>query len=105
MNETNIDNKLKELFKQKLPEHPKNQWFTLKVMNRLPAKRNSRGSYIESIGFFIGAIVLCFLWILHITETKHAQVLTIGDILTYATLIGITFCLLIGFLISLLRKI
>lgn len=105
MNETNTDKRLKELFKQELPHSPHNPWFTRKVMNRLPAKKNTRGSYIENIGFLIGAVVLCLLWISHIAETKQAQVITMGDMLYYATLIGMTLILLISFLISQLRKI
>lgn len=52
------DIKLRELFNNKLPHAPQNDWFVKKVMNRLPEKRRGAISIIEIIGYATAILVI-----------------------------------------------
>lgn len=58
MKEKNEDKEFRRLIKNNLPEAPRNPWFTRKVLNRLPPRRNP-AALVEKWVFllcFAGAI-------------------------------------------------
>lgn len=57
------DDALRKLFNESLPESPKDQWFTRKVMNRLPDKPVRRKqSIMERVCYAIGILGLLSGW-------------------------------------------
>ena len=49
-NISDLDNELRRMLQQELPEAGSDEWFTRKVMNRLPEKQPSSVSWIERLG-------------------------------------------------------
>lgn len=59
MKDNDIDDKLKELLNKELPQARENQWFTRRVMNRLPDRsRWASMSIWQGICYALGAIAL-----------------------------------------------
>lgn len=98
------DSPLREIIKRDLPEASHNPWFTKKVMNRLPQRKNNTASVIEHAGFIIAAIILGLYWCMLVSNTAQSDAIVMKDIIHYVILVTMTFCLAIGFLVSLLQK-
>lgn len=65
------DKILKETLQAKLPQAPTDEWFTRKVMNRLPEKKpTSPVSVPEKICYGLGVILLLAAWIYSIIFTR-----------------------------------
>lgn len=64
------EKEIRQLFNKELPQAPKNPWFTQKVLNRLPPRRNP-GAILEKWIFlicFLGAVtglVLQSVYVMH----------------------------------------
>lgn len=87
-----VDDGLRVLLRNRLPQANENQWFTRRVMNRLPPQsRWSRISLWQWIcyllGFvgFIGAAYWSGQWMVH-TEISFTTILTVG----FLSLLAIT---------------
>ncbi len=58
MKEHDNDIKLRKLLKEIKKEAPENEWFTRKVMNRLPEKKSSRHGWVMWC-FYCAALAIC----------------------------------------------
>ena len=99
------DEQLKQLFKETLPEVPRNPWFVKKVMNRLPEKRSASSySWIE-YGAYILAVLLLGGFGLYqgYGLTKVAEV-TIGDVFYLLAIGAVMIGISIGFFFPLFRQ-
>ena len=56
------DRLIKEMLTRELPEASADEWFTNKVMNRLPDKHKKSASWAERICYIIGAAILLISW-------------------------------------------
>lgn len=97
------DDNLKKLFQDGLPEAPNSQWFTRKVINRLPRRHNSHAEIIEYCGFIVATIILGAFWFMSI-KSSIGRSITVGDLLNYAIMTAMTIGLTTGFLISHVKK-
>lgn len=102
---TDLDNNIKKILHDSLPNTPESPWFTRKVLNRLPERKSNRGAIIEYCGFLIGAVVLLYMWIEMLSSNDATTHITIGDVINYISLVVLTISLIIGFLTTQLRKL
>ncbi len=56
------DEHLRELLHKELPMERRDQWFTRKVMNRLPEKERPLFSTVEKVTFVVVALALAVGW-------------------------------------------
>ena len=95
-----------KLLKQELPQAPADEWFTRKVMNRLPEKRNgNRTSMPEKICYILGILTLIATWIYAIIFTGNNG-LTQSSLVMAVTLPVVTlFCITIFALPAIRRNL
>ena len=85
MKRTDNDIKLAELLKKDGYQADENEWFTPRVLNRLPEKpRSSKWQKVAIYAMVIGGVIGCWLWYLHSRDTS---VITVRDLLTFAGMI------------------
>lgn len=85
MKRTDDDIKLAELLKKDGYQADENEWFTPRVLNRLPEKpRSSKWLKVAIYAMVIGGVIGCWLWYLHSRDTS---VITVRDLLTFAGMI------------------
>lgn len=108
MNENNhtpvSDSRLKELFREQLPQAPRNPWFVRKVMNRLPAKNTLAYSWIEYASYIIAVICLVTGWWRLCAGIKEAGVFTGGDLINMLALGVVSAITAISFLAPRVRR-
>ena len=88
-----IDIELSKLLKQQSHQETSNEWFTPRVLNKLPAKQDNSARHI-AWGFYVAAVLVCagvWGWLLIFSDTS---VITIRDIL-YTTIAAIVTLVLI----------
>jgi len=78
MKETNDDIEFRALLKKSTLEAGENEWFTKKVMNRLPEKANDY-SWVEKLLYVVGSLLCIICWIIYF-ETTHFNVITVRDL-------------------------
>ncbi len=82
------DNKLKQLLKEQSYKPGKNEWFTPRVMNKLPAKQHSTGWINVVVN--IAAVIACIVaWVMMLRYSDH-QVITVRDIMYFTGLVGVS---------------
>ena len=93
--QTCFDNSLKSIIRDELPDAPADEWFTRKVMNRLPETRHrAKVSLPERICYISGAFLLVAAWIYSImfatTNGFTRTTITIAAVLPVVTLFCIS---------------
>ncbi len=86
------DIELSELLKKESFDAPPNQWFTHRVLHKLPMKKNNSALHMAWF-FYIAAALLCigyWIWLFFFNDNT---VITVRDIL-YFTIAGIVTLLL-----------
>ncbi len=68
------DECLRELLQKELPKERSDQWFTRKVMNRLPEKERPLFSTVEKATFVVTALLLAGGWTWLWGEIKEAAI-------------------------------
>ena len=86
MNTNEEDKKLAQLLKQGAHDPGENPWFTRRVLNKLPEKRQ-RGSWATTVVYTI-ALVVCVLCWLMLWRGQEPGVITVRDVL-YNVMMGI----------------
>lgn len=99
----NIDNELSKMLKEDSWQETQNQWFTSRVLNKLPAKENNSARHM-AWGFYLAAVAVCigfWAWLLFF---GNPTVVTVRDIL-YTIIAGIV-TLILAFtpLVSMFRE-
>ena len=98
----NIDDKeLARLLKEQLPEAGRNEWFTRKVMNRLPEKQQRSFGWLLPLAFAV-SIILCLAGWAYFLSNLNLQIILVRDVVTLATLFATTLVVLWQFLHTLL---
>lgn len=99
------DRLIKEMLTRELPDASTDEWFTKKVMNRLPDKRNKSVSWAEKMCYIIGAAILVISWGSAFVHTciygLSIPVLTIAAAMPVITVV----CILIFFAPEIRRNI
>lgn len=68
------DGRLRALLQNELPRERRDEWFTRKVMNRLPEKERPLFSTVEKVTFAVTALLLAGGWIWLYGQVKEAAV-------------------------------
>ncbi len=99
----NKDIELGNLLKQEAWDAQQNEWFTHRVMHKLPAKKNNSALHLAWI-CYIAAVLVCvgfWIWTLVFNDTT---VITVRDIIYFVVAIGVTTMLAISPLAALFRR-
>lgn len=79
------DKALAELLKKESYQAADNEWFTKRVLNRLPEKRRStRWLRVGLYGLVIAGVFGCWLWYSHSQDTS---VMTVRNLICYASML------------------
>lgn len=88
-----IDVELSQLLKQQSYKENTNEWFTPRVLNKLPAKQDNSARHM-AWGFYVAAVLVCagvWTWLLFFSDTS---VITIRDLI-YTTIAAIVTLILV----------
>jgi hypothetical protein len=97
------DIELGKLLKQEAYDAEPNQWFTHRVLHKLPAKKDNSALHVAWF-FYIIAALLCvgyWVWLFFFNDNS---VITVRDILYFAIAGIVTAMLTISPLVTLLRR-
>ena len=101
MKRNNDDIELARMLKEQLPEAGRNEWFTRKVMNRLPEKQHRNLHWLLTVAF-VAAFVLCLGGWAYFLHNLNWQVILVHDVVTLASLFAATIAVIWQFIHSLL---
>ena len=94
----NIDDKeLARLLKEQLPEAGRNEWFTRKVMNRLPEKQQRSFGWLLPLAVTV-SIILCLVGWVYFLHNLNLEIILVRDVVTLATLFATTVVVMWQFL-------
>ncbi len=79
------DDKLKQILKQESYKPGKNEWFTPRLLNKLPAPRQRSTGWLNVVAYVLAAIACLAAWVLLLTHSDF-HVITVRDILYFTTL-------------------
>ena len=97
------DIELGEMLKKEAYDATPNQWFTHRVMHKLPAKKDKTALHMAWF-FYIAAALICaayWLWVLCFNDNS---VITVRDILYFAVAGIVTLILTFSPLVTLFRQ-
>lgn len=83
------DIELARMLKEQLPEAGRNEWFTRKVMNRLPEKQHRSLHWLLTVASAV-ALMLCLAGWAHFLHNLNLQVILVRDVVTLASLFAAT---------------
>ncbi|MGM9868155.1 MAG: hypothetical protein ACI30R_00825 [Sodaliphilus sp.] len=84
MKRTKEDMLLAEMLKKESLKPEANEWFTPRVLNRLPEKRHHSGLWLKVLVY--GLVILGVVaWWVYYCHNQDTNVITVRDIITYAT--------------------
>lgn len=96
------DIELGNLLKASQPKAGKNEWFTRKVMNRLPERRRTFG-WVRHVVFLLCFVICAFSWA-YLIATQNYDVIIVKDVVAFVTLFAVTIVLIWQFLQSLFQE-
>lgn len=102
-NRDNKDNELGKLLKQGAWEADSNEWFTHRVMHKLPAKKNNSALHFAWV-CYIAAVLVCigyWVWTLAFNDTT---VITVRDIIYFVVAIAVTIMLTLSPIVAMFRR-
>lgn len=88
MKRTGNDIEFGALLKKSVPEATANEWFTKRLLNRLPEKSHSY-RWVEGAIYVVAAMVCVLCWLLYI-KSHDFSVLTVRDLLNIGVLASVT---------------
>lgn len=104
MKRDEIDNKLGTLLKEHAPQAAdNNEWFTRKVLNRLPPKPERNYTWLTVATYIVCFAVCVMVWVGFIISLTPGIIL-VKDVVVAAILVAVTVALLWHVLRSLLRS-
>ena len=83
----NIDNELRQLIKSGAYDAGQDEWFTRRVMNRLPERQNRSALHLAWVFYLVAALVCAGFW-LWMVYFSNPTVVTVRDLI-YITMAGI----------------
>lgn len=96
------DIELGDLLKASQPRAGKNEWFTRKVMNRLPERRRTFG-WVRHVVFLLCFVICAISWA-YLIVTQNYDVIIVKDVVAFGTLFAATIVLLWQFMQSLFQE-
>ncbi|MBR4830050.1 MAG: hypothetical protein IKZ92_09675 [Muribaculaceae bacterium] len=93
MNTNEEDKKLAQVLKQGAHDPGENPWFTRRVLNKLPEKRE-KGTSWSSVAIYAIALVACVICWLLMWHGQNWDVITVRDVLYNVMMGGVTFTVL-----------
>lgn len=97
------DIELARMLKEQLPEAGRNEWFTRKVMNRLPEKQHRDMQWLLTAAFAV-ALVLCLGGWAYFIKNLNLEVILVRDVVTLASLFAATIVVIWQFMHTLLTS-
>ena len=91
------DMELSRLLKEQLPEAGRNEWFTRKVMNRLPQQQQRSFGWLLPLAFTV-SIILCLVGWLFFLHNLNLDIILVRYVVTLATLFATTLVVMWQFL-------
>ncbi len=97
------DKELGELLKQGAYDAEPNQWFTHRVLHKLPVKKNNSALHAAWFFYIAAALIClgCWVWLLFFNDTS---VITVRHIIYFAATGMTTLILLFSSLVALFRN-
>lgn len=102
-NRNNIDNELGKLLKKEGWDAEPNQWFTHRVMHKLPAKKNNSALHFGWLCYIVAALVCVGYWVWTLAF-KDSTVITVRDIIYFAIAITVTIMLTLSPIVAMFRR-
>ena len=99
----NIDIELGKILKQQSFQETDNEWFTPRVLNKLPAK-GSKAAKRVAWAFYLAAIAVCVGWWWLMLSSNDPTVITVRDILYMVIACVVTMVLVFTPLVTMLRR-
>lgn len=101
MKRTDEDKKLGALLKQEAHQAPANEWFTPRVLNRLPRRSNAARMMVRAI--YVVAFVVCAMCWVTMIGNQDFNAVTLRDLLRFAVMTVVTVALVVQSFITLLQ--
>lgn len=98
-----IDNELGKLLKQESWDAEPNQWFTHRVMHKLPAKKNNSSLHFAWLCYIVAMLVCAGYWVWTLAFNDHT-VITVRDIIYFVVAIIVTIMLTLSPIVALFRR-
>lgn len=102
-NRDNKDNELGKLLKQGAWEADSNEWFTHRVMHKLPAKKNNSALHFAWV-CYIAAVLVCIGYWVWTLAFKNVTVITVRDIIYFIIAIAVTIMLTLSPIVAMFRR-
>ena len=99
----NKDNELGKLLKQGAWEAEPNQWFTHRVMHKLPAKKNNSALHFGWMCYIVAALVCVGYWVWTLVF-NDTTVITVRDIIYFTIAITVTIMLTLSPIVAMFRR-
>jgi len=97
------DKELSKLLKENSYQETSNEWFTRRLLNKLPAKGDNSARHV-AWAFYIAAIVVCVGWWTWLLLSSDHTVVTVRDILNVTIASIVTVVLVFVPLVTMLRR-
>ena len=101
MNTNDEDKKLAQVLKQAAHDPGENEWFTRRVLNKLP-ERKPRGSWATTVACAIALAACVVCWLL-MCRNQDWDAITVRDLLYHATMGTVTLIVLWQTIVSFLH--
>ena len=99
----NKDNELGKLLKQESWDADSNEWFTHRVMNKLPAKRNNSALHFAWVCYIAAALVCVGYWVWTLVFNDNT-VITVRDIIYFVVAISVTIMLTFSPIVAMFQR-
>ena len=100
----NNDKALKDLLKQEAFKEGENEWFTPRVMNKLPGKPGTTASKV-AWAFYAAAAMVCLAFWIWLIFFHDLSVITVRDIIYAATAAAMTLVLTFVPIFNMYRRV
>lgn len=97
----NDDIEFARILKEIQPEAGRNEWFTRKVLNRLPEKQQRSFGWLLPVAFAV-ALIICLAGWVYFLHNLNLEIILVRDVVMLATLFATTVAVIWQFMHSLL---
>lgn len=97
------DNELGKLLKQDAWNADPNQWFTHRVMHKLPAKKNNSALHFGWMCYIVAALVCVGYWVWTLAFNDNTAI-TVRDIIYFVIAIAVTIMLTLSPIVAMFRR-
>ena len=98
----NKDNELGKLLKQESWDADSHEWFTHRVMHKLPVKKNNSALHLAWMCYIAAALVCVGYWVWSLVFNDNT-VITVRDIIYFVIAIAVTVMLALSPIVAMFR--